>query len=238
MSNGISQIIRNQNVTGTSYTPTEALGIGRYRVRVRAYDALEIPGFWSNDYQFRIDTAPSITSPSASGGTAAPAFPVISWTAVADAPRYEIWIDNVTTGQTQVVRRSDLTTTSYINDGSLTSGTYRVWVRAYNVVGEFGKWSNERRFTVLAPPTITAPTGGTFNRTPTFKWTAVTGATHYDLWVSNLVTKQVILRDRVIAGTQYTATRDFRMVSSQFGYERTQGRPLVNGRPSLSFRLG
>ncbi len=51
-----------QTVTGTSLTPFEKLGIGRYRVWVRAVDALERPGFWSNPRDFFIETAPTITA--------------------------------------------------------------------------------------------------------------------------------------------------------------------------------
>ncbi len=209
-STGQAQIIRKDNISAATpfYTPTENLGIGRYRVWVRAYDALEVPGFWSEAHVFTVNTAPAILTPDSASGQSASSLPVMSWTAVADARFYDLWVDNLTTGQAQQIRRMNLTTTSFTPPTALASGNYRFWVRAINTSGEAGKWSNERRFTVLSTPVMTAPTGGSFNRTPEFTWNAVTGATHYDLWVSSKTTGVRVLRDQHILGTSFRTPSD------------------------------
>ncbi len=210
ISSGVNQLIYNTNITGTQFTPSEKLGIGRYRVWVRAVDNLERPGFWSLPKDFKINTAPTITAPTGSGTTAVGTFPEISWTEVTDATRYELWVNNLTTGQARVITRTDLVTTFYRATEVLGSGTYIAFVRAFNASGESGQWSVARRFTVLAAPAIITPsTGGTFDRTPTFSWNAITGASNYDLWVSSRTTNTVVLRNRFVTATNLTAATDF-----------------------------
>ncbi len=208
LTTGVRQIIRKENVIGTSFQPTESLGIATYQVWVRAFDNLERPGFWSVPYRFRVDSRPTITAPSSGSGRATPSFPTISWTAIPDAAHYDLWLDSVTGGQSQLVRRTDLTTTSFSMTAPLASGKYRVWVRGINSVGEAGKWSYGSLFTVLDAPTIVAPQGGTFDRTPTFTWQAVAGSTHYDLWVQDAKTGTIQIRNQFVTGTSFTAQRD------------------------------
>jgi len=218
LSSGVNQLIYKTDITGTAFTPTEKLGIGRYRVWVRAIDVVEEPGFWSFPKDFRIDTAPTITVPTGSGTTASGTFPEISWTEVTDAARYELWVNNLTTGQVRVITQTNLVTTSYRATEVLGSGTYNAFVRAFNASGEFGQWSVARRFAVLAAPAIVTPTtGGTFDRTPTFSWTAIPGATNYDVWVSRVSrvfggttnTNTVVLRNQFVTATSLTAATDF-----------------------------
>lgn len=212
LSSGVSQLLRNVNVTSNTFTPPENLGIGRYRVWVRAIDSLERPGFWSYARDFTINTAPAITSPAPTVVIANSQFPKITWSAVADATRYELWVNNLTTGTALVINKTGvnaLSTTSYVSTEGLGSGTYRIWVRGKNGQGEFGLWSAPITHTVLAPPVITQPnTGGTFDRTPTFAWTATTGATSYDLWVGNANTNAIVLRNQFVTTTQLNAPND------------------------------
>ena len=219
LSSGVSQVLRDVNVpqpglsiTVVTYTPPENLGIGRYRVWVRAIDSLEVAGFWSAGRDFTINTAPTITFPAANAVIADSKFPTITWTAVTDAAKYELWVNNLTTGQIRVINRTGtaaLNTTSYVSTEGLGSGTYRIWVRGKNNSGEFGLWSAPVTHTVLAPPVITEPTsGGTFDRTPTFSWTAIAGATNYDVWVGNVKTNAIVFRNKFVTKTSFTATSD------------------------------
>ena len=212
LSSGVSQIVRNIDVPGTSFVPPENLGIGRYRVWVRAIDNLEVPGFWSVGRDFFINTPATITSPTPNSVIASSKFPTIVWSAVPDAVKYELWVNNLTTGQNGVINRAGataLTTTSYISTENLPSGTYKIWVRGLNASGEAGLWSLPTTHTVLALPVITQPVvGGTFDSTPTFAWTAVTGATSYDLYVADAKTKVVVLRNQFVRTTNLTATTD------------------------------
>jgi len=210
LSTGVSNFILRNNLTTPEFTPSENLGIGLYRVWVRAFDQYEIAGFWSVPRDFRVETAPLITSPVVTGNQAAPSFPQISWTAVADAARYELWVNNLTTGTSKVIYKTDLITTTYKSTEGLGSSVYRVFVRAVNGVGVAGQWSVAKDFTVFAAPVIQQPlAGSSFDRTPTFQWSAVAGATLYDLFVSNKTTGAVVLRNKAITGTSLTATKDF-----------------------------
>jgi len=212
LSSGVSQIVRNINVRTNSFVPPENLGIGRYRVWVRAVNQEEVAGFWSVGNDFFVNTPPVVTSPSPTVTIANSAFPTITWSAVPDATRYELWVNNLTTNKPQVIYRAGtgaLTTTSYTSPVDLPSGTYKIWVRALNARGEAGLWSVGVVHTVLAPPVIAQPIGGgTFDRTPTFSWSAVTGATSYDLWVGDAKTQAVVIRNQFIETTTFTALQD------------------------------
>ncbi|MBC7964864.1 MAG: proprotein convertase P-domain-containing protein, partial [Fuerstia sp.] len=212
LTTNVAQIVRNINVPTNSFVPPENLGIGRYRVWVRAIDNLEVPGYWSVGRDFFINTPATITSPSPNTIIAGSSFPTITWSAIPDAVKYEVWVNSLTTGQIRVINRSGataLSTTSYVSTENLPSGTYKIWVRGLNSKNEAGLWSLPTTHTVLAPPVITQPVGGgTFDTTPTFGWNAVTGATSYDLYVADLKTNVVVLRNQFVTTSSFTATKD------------------------------
>lgn len=230
-----------RTVTGNSLTPVENLGIGRYRVWVRAIDSLERAGVWSNPREFRIETAPRITAPSLTGTIASTTFPEIAWTAVADAVRYELWVNNVTSKAVRVISQTNLTTSSYKATELLGSGRYTAFVRAFNNSSEFGLWSEGYSFTVLSTPGIIQPTtGGTFDRTPTITWNAIPGATNYDVWVSSRTTNAIVLRNQNVTGTSLTPAKDMatgdytvwvRAQSGQYFSPWSAGRSFSIGMP-------
>lgn len=221
VSRGIVQLFRLEDLPAVnpdgngfeSFVPTQELGVGIYRFWVRAYDSLERPAAWSTARTFRIRTAPVITSPSNTGAAASATFPDINWTSVVDTDRYDLWINNESTGESQVIREEDLQTTNFATvTAGLSGGTYRVWVRAIAPDGVTGFWSDSVRFTVLSTPQVIAPTGSTFDRTPEIRWTSVEGASFYDVWVSRQYAGEaavVVLRDQFVEGTSTSPTMDF-----------------------------
>ena len=207
LTTGIQQLY--PDIIGSSFTPPERLGIGRYRVTVRAIDQLERDGFWSNPRDFVVNTAPVFTAPSSAGSAANGTFPEIAWTAVIDAAGYQLTVNNLTTGRRNVISQLNLATTSYRSTEGLGSGVYSATVRAFNSAREFGLWSTTIQFTVLAAPAVVTPViGGTFDRTPALTWTAVSGAINYDVMLTNTVTKAVVYRDRYVTGLSYLVPRD------------------------------
>ena len=211
LSTGSEQLYQGilENTFSIVQPRAEPLGIGRYRVFVRAVDQLEQPGYWSVARDFRVITAPVFTAPSTAPSLVPGTFPEIAWTAVIDAAGYELIVHNLTTGKSNVISQKNLTTTSYRATESLGSGSYRAMVRAFNASKEFGNFSKALDFTVLAAPGMITPvSGGTFDRSPNLSWSTVAGAGTYDVIVRNSRTKEVVFRDRSVPGTNIRIPQD------------------------------
>ncbi|MBX9678136.1 MAG: hypothetical protein K2X38_05175 [Gemmataceae bacterium] len=204
VANAQGVVIRQQALTGTTYTPTTALPRGAYTAWIRSLSSRNESAGWSIGQTFAVETAPVV--PTFSGpGTTTDKTAAATWSASAGATRYDLWLDNLTTGQT--IRQQSLATNSYA-PGTLPLGTYQGWVRAFNAAGESRGWSAAYTFTIIAPlaPTVTAPTGGTTNNRPTFAWTASTGAATYELYVGNNTSGAVAVRAANLAGTNFAAS--------------------------------
>src|SRR5207248_746619 len=104
--------------------------------------------------------APTMTSPAA---TTTSTTPVFSWTEMAGAFQYDLWVANVTTLKL-ALRNQDITDTSYAPSSPLAAGAYRAWVRVITPYGT-SLWSPDYDFTIIPPaaPTLTSPTGSTVN---------------------------------------------------------------------------
>jgi len=219
LTTGQSQVLRNQQVTGTSFTPTVPLAVDHsYRVYVSAANSYGL-GPWSAPKDFGIGNAPiepptgipSLTAPVGTGNTVTPTF---QWTAVAGANRFDLWVDDLTTGQSQILREQAITGgTSFTPTTPLPNNhAYKAWIRAGNEFG-FGGWSAAQDFGVgnvpIQPPAdtpiISAPTGTGNSVTPLFQWNAVQDATRFDLWVDDITagTSQVI-RQQALSTNSFT----------------------------------
>jgi hypothetical protein len=68
-----------------------------------------------------------------------------NWNAVAGADYYDLWVNDLTTGKSQVLRNAHIVGTSLT--GSLTGGhKYQWWVRALANNGDESYWSNPLTF--------------------------------------------------------------------------------------------
>ena len=76
--------------------------------------------------------------------------PTFNWTADSNAVYYDVWIDNLSTGESRVFRDKFITTNSVTLAETLASGNYRVWVRGWNAAEQQGAWSDRYDFTVAA----------------------------------------------------------------------------------------
>ncbi len=178
--------LRSDSATN-QFTPDTDLELGRYRVWVQAIDTDGAELGWSSPRTFEVRTIGTIQQPS---GRITTANPVIQWLPVAGATRYDVWVDNVTTGQRQIIREQNVTATQLAVSSALPLGNYRVWVRGGNAASFWGFWSTPVNFTVATTPANLAPDNPTFQIRPTFTWSTVPGADRYDLWVRNLTTGQ------------------------------------------------
>jgi PKD repeat protein len=225
LTTGQDQIVRQQNLTTTSFTPASLLPMGSYQAWVRAFNNTGDASGWSATLNFSIagPPAPTFSGPT---GEIIDTNPTFGWSATSGATRYDLWVDNVSTGQTQIIRQQNLTTNSYTvpsNSGGggggaaavpaasisgLPVGSYQAWVQAYSGTVALGSWSSTLKFSILppAPPTLTGPPAVTTNTTPTFTWTASTGAVTYDIWVDNQTTGQTPFLRQTVTTTSFTPT--------------------------------
>lgn len=195
-----NQTIQGPNITQTTVTLGSPLRLGdTYEWLVQAVDPSGA-GPWS-DLTFSVTNlvAPTLTGPS---GPAVPQ-PVFSWAPLADAVHYDIWIANQNTKE--VMRDQNVPGATWTPAAPLAQGnTYTWWVRGIDANGIAGPWSSSMAFSeaVLPPPTLNGPSG-TALASPTFSWNLVPGADHYDIWLQDITTAQVI-RDTTVAGTTWT----------------------------------
>jgi hypothetical protein len=97
---------------------------------------------WSTAKDFTIMplSAPTLKTPSVISTTSTSASVNFSWSTVNMAVRYEIWIDDLTTGRSKVVHNSNLVTTSFTTVLSR-NHRYRWWMRAFSANGTACPWS-------------------------------------------------------------------------------------------------
>jgi hypothetical protein len=215
LTTGQNQYLRKSDLPGsqTFFDPT-VFTQGIYVAWLRAANANGKYGPWSPALRFTVDilppAAPVVKGPVGLNDSkvVATVFPTFTWTAVDRAVRYELWVNNMTTGQYRIIHKTDLTTNSYTAVEKLTQGEYRVWARAFNSAGEAGEYSAMYTFTLDEPtpviPKIIAPVanpaGSVDDANPTFVWTSVPDAPFYQIQISEVNPTtgrltQVILQD-------------------------------------------
>ena len=203
-STGVSQYDRT-NVVGTTYTPSKTFGIGKYRLWIRAIDSAGSPAAWSPPLEFSVNTAETIEPLNRIQLTSRP---TLTWAALPEAARYDLWIDERSTPTMQAVRITNLTTTSWTPTTDLPMGLYRAWVRGFAADGFNAAWSRPVEFFVAPAPVLTAGTNSTFDRTPEFAWNSVAGAVSYDLTLRNLNTGATVINKTGIRATSWKVPTD------------------------------
>jgi predicted phage tail protein len=197
------QVLRDQSVTGTTWTPASPLTQGdHYNWWVRAIDSIGSPGPWSATQSFTVAKLPAPTLIGPTGSINTPQ-PTLSWNAVTGASRYDIWLQDMNTGLIQ--RDQNVTATTWTPPNALGRGDiYQWWVRAIDSVGSPGPWSATGKFSesLLPAPSLISPSVST-STLPTFSWNAVTSADHYDIWIQDMRTG-VVIRNTGVVGTTWT----------------------------------
>ena len=133
---------------------------------------------------------PTLSTPTGTISTGAPTY---TWSAVANASQYYLWVNgpagNAVLQANHPASVCSGGTCSVTPTTLLANGTHRWWVQAKNGSAA-GPWSAPKDFTVSAstvPPgvaTLIGPSGSTGPQ-PSFTWTPVTGASEYYLWINN-----------------------------------------------------
>jgi hypothetical protein len=204
-----SAILHPLNLTTTSYTPTLDLPLGSYLAWVRAQNNVGNSSSYGAGFAFTIGNGPAI--PTINGpATGSNLEPSITWTASAGATHYDLWVDNLTSHRSQVIREQSLSSNNFTPSANLTLGTYRAYVEALDHTNSTLGWSASFDFTITWPatPHPVGPSGLTGNATPTFSWDTVPNADHYDLWVDNVTpghSRSQMIREPNLATNSFTS---------------------------------
>ena len=142
--NGISATLQT-GISNITWTPPADLAEANWTWSVRPRTAAGI-GSWSTPLSFNTTGQTQLSRPVDSTTESRP---LLRWLPVTGATRYILQVDNLTTGDTQIIRENRLTETNFRPDFDLTSGLYRVWIRALNA-NESGLWSRQEDFQVVS----------------------------------------------------------------------------------------
>lgn len=203
-SNGQNPWFRG-DASGTSYDVPIDLGIGKMDLWLRGVRSNGTFLPWTRMHRFNVITAPVLDDLPVRQETARP---TITWPDLQGADAYDVWVNNKSTGENQVVR-TNVTASEWTPEIDLPMGRYHVWVRGLGPDGFVSNWSIRESFYTAPPPLIVAPVLPTFDRTPTFEWNAVAGASSYKVFVRYLVDGSIAANVSDITETQWTPDTDF-----------------------------
>lgn len=202
VSRGITQHVRNMNITGTSFTPPSDLPLGLYRVWIRGIASDGTSAAWSTAIEFQTMQAPIITLGQNPTFDRTPDF---AWNALPGAAKYEVYIRNQNTGATTLYERN-ITSLNYTPSSPLSDGPYRWWTIGVSAQGIRSFWTTPIDIWIGGRTELLAPLSTTGSRTPTFSWRPVDGAVRYDLFVNLNGGPAQIIRQENLTGTSYTPT--------------------------------
>ncbi|MCI0737416.1 MAG: fibronectin type III domain-containing protein [Gemmataceae bacterium] len=191
----ISQVATSLSVDDNESISLQGLTAGTYVLRVYGTNDA------TNDYSLAIDLDPTgiVPPPTDSFPTLNPTGvngqinrlrPTLSWTASLNALVYQVWINDLTTGESNLYTNNLTLATSWSPPSDLVSGhTYRWWVRGIEFGGLAHAWSLHQDFTVSTVQ-IAPINGPIHDLHPNIAWTGVVGAESYKVWVNNVTTGQ------------------------------------------------
>jgi len=171
--------------TEVAYVPTVDLGIGQFRVWIRAKAINGSLSAWSLRSDFKIVAPVSVQSLNPIQTTFRP---TLSWNPLPGADHYDVWINNLSTPTGQFVRNTTVTSTSFSTPSDLPLGEYQALVRGIATDGTAANWSSLTAFSIYVAPTVNQGQINTFDRVPSLSWSSLPGADHYDVWINNLTT--------------------------------------------------
>jgi hypothetical protein len=197
-----SQYLRNTNVAQASLPVTD-FAVGQYAIWVRSRNTAGTWTGWGNQGIINVNVPVSGLNATAPDFTSAA---TLQWNTLGGAVSYDVWIDNRTTGQSQVLRNTSVATTS-LSLASLPAGSYRAWVRGRDVKGVLHAWSRHLDFEIGQPPRLLTPTGSANPARPLFTWTTVAGAVRYELVIADDMLLPLITESN-LTGNSFSITTD------------------------------
>ena len=139
-----------------SFTDDRELEKGRtYTYKVRAVTSSGAVGSFSKEVTFTYNPAASLAAPTVTAGLDDQGYPALTWPAVPDAARYEVY--RAASEDGDFAQLAAVTSTSYTNSAVLTDGAaYYYKVRALDSDGEAGPFSDVVSVTYTARPALVA----------------------------------------------------------------------------------
>lgn len=198
---GITRIINERAVVGTSFTAENSLPQGTYKAWTRAINAAGDVGEWSLPHTFDLNVpgpaTPTVTGPTANQvGTVTTSTPTVTWETLGGADTYNIEVQ-IASNQQVVVSETGLTEQEFTFGFELAQTTYRVQVQAVNSAGEtsaFSQWFSFR-VDVQNPTTPVAltPSSTVLSNTVEFTWTQEAGNVRHEILVRDLLRQETIV---------------------------------------------
>ena len=111
-------------------------------------------------------------------------FPVFTWTAVAGAVSYDVWVTDLSRPAGPVINTT-VTGTSLTSQIPLEIARHRVWVRANLSTGIKTPWSVMRTFEVRTPPVVSPLARMQSTYRPTISWSPVYKADSYQVQIDS-----------------------------------------------------
>jgi murein DD-endopeptidase MepM/ murein hydrolase activator NlpD len=198
---GTKPNVVRSTVTQTSFSVGGFRELGLYRVMVRANLSTGGSTAFSTGHLIRVDGPIVLNSLSEVQVTPQP---VLSWSKIATAVRYEIQIEDILRLKYFVTSSSGNTSTSLTFPKPLPMGMYEARVRAIDALNEKTTWSPVMSFTVVPVPSTSLTPLSTFYRTPALRWSPVLGARSYDVVLRDQKTGQTIYQASEVRWTVWT----------------------------------
>ncbi|MFH0977010.1 MAG: fibronectin type III domain-containing protein [Spirochaetota bacterium] len=195
------------DISGTSHTITELTNGTTYYVWLKAKNSAGTSGFGamaSGTPELPLSVPDAPGTPSVIPGDSQLS---LSWGAVTGATAYEVWYNTENNSGTSDQHDGDITDLSHTITGLTNGTTYYVWLKAKNSAGTsgFGAMANGAPLPIPAAPG--APTVTSGNGQLALTWTAVTGATAYEVWYNTENNSgTAIQQGGDITSTNYTIT--------------------------------
>lgn len=211
---GEREVIHSTILTGREYEIPALLPDGEYGVYLRAINSDGLASNWSDLLRFSVGVMPPPDVPELTADSieTEDRTPTLAWNSVRNAERYDLWIDNLSTGERQIIRRTDLTGTSFTPGAPLEDGAYRAFVRSVNDEDTASVWSEKVEFrvrdVVLSPPVIVSPGPTTQEMRPEISWEPVDGAASYWLFIADLQQRRWADSATVETGTSFRPDKD------------------------------
>ncbi len=166
-------VLYRGNVSGTSFRVPTDLELGSYVVYVRTHSAVDpaTVSQWSIAKSFRVTVVPTLIGPS---GRTPDATPTLTWRGVLGGQTYQLEVRSLSKNVV-AYNLSGINALSYTIPSDLPIGRYQFRVQARTAFGELSEWSEPTSFQVVAPPVLSGPGASTFDATPSFTWTDMTG---------------------------------------------------------------